>query len=160
MLQASHVCLKDLSMVHGTHFYPLKEEVRSLLLFIYLSRKKRIDANINHSSWSQGFLLSLADFSMRRIFLDDELVILEFWDSPRHVRFRCLEEMHYSNVDAAIVVYDITQGDALDEAKSYVEYLQTKANPDIVVALVGNKADRSSQRVVNYKVICCCHCPH
>lgn len=109
---------------------------------------------------NEASLLSLADFSMRRIFLDDELVILEFWDSPRHVRFRCLEEMHYSNVDAAIVVYDITQGDALDEAKSYVEYLQTKANPDIVVALVGNKADRSSQRVVNYKVICCCHCPH
>ena len=50
MVQASHVCLKDLSMVHGTHFYPLKEEVRSLLLFICLYRKKRIYANINHSS--------------------------------------------------------------------------------------------------------------
>ena len=97
---------------------------------------------------------------MKRVFLDDELVMLGIWDFPGHGQFRHLVEVHYSNVDAAIVVYDITQEDTLDEAKSYVEDLQTKANPDIVVALVGNKADCSSQRVVNYKVICCCHCPH
>ena len=92
---------------------------------------------------------------MKRVFLDDEQVVLVFWEFPRHRRFRHLVELHYSNLDAAIVVYDITQEDTLDEAKSYVEDLRTP-----VVALVGSKADRSSQKVVNYKVICCCHCPH
>ena len=92
---------------------------------------------------------------MKRVLLDDEQVVLEFLDLQGDERFRYLVESHYRNADAAIVMYDITQ-DTLSTAKSYVEDLQTKANPDIVVALVGSKADRSSQRVVNYKVICCC----
>ena len=86
--------------------------------------------------------------------------MLTFLDHPGHERLRSLVEPNYRSVHAVIVVYDITQEDTLCEAKSYVKDLQRKANPDIIVALVGSKADRSSQRVVNYKVICCCHCPH
>ena len=86
--------------------------------------------------------------------------MLKFVDLPRHERLRYLVEQYYKIADAAIAVYDITQ-DTLGEAKSYVEDLRTMANPDIVVALVArNKADRSSERVVNYKVIYCCQCPH
>ena len=96
---------------------------------------------------------------MKRVFLDDEQVMLEFVDSTGHESFRHLVELHYSNVAAAIFVYDITL-DSLGEAKSYVEDLQRKAYPDIVVALVGINADGSRKRVVNYEVICCCHCPH
>ena len=96
---------------------------------------------------------------MKRVFLDDEQVMLEFVDSPGHDSFRHFVELHYSNVAAAIFVYDITL-DSLGEAKSYVEDLKTKVNPDIVVALVGINADGWSQRVVNYEVIYCCHCPH
>ena len=66
----------------------------------------------------------------------------------------------YRGAHAAIVVYDKTRKDTLGTGMSYVKHLQTHANPNIVVALVGSKADCSSQRVVNCKVICCCHCPH
>ena len=89
--------------------------------------------------------------------MDGELLKLQFVDIPGHGRFWSLGEQYIA--DVAIVMYDITQ-DTLGTAKSYVEDLKTKTNADIVVALVGSKADLSSQRVVNYKVICCCHCPH
>lgn len=49
--------------------------------------------------------------------------------------------MYYRNAQAAVVVYDITKGASLDKAKSWVKELQRQANPNIVIALAGNKLD-------------------
>jgi Ras-related protein Rab-5C len=49
--------------------------------------------------------------------------------------------MYYRNAQAAIVVYDVTKGASLEKAKSWVKELQRQANPNIVIALAGNKVD-------------------
>lgn len=49
--------------------------------------------------------------------------------------------MYYRNAQAAVVVYDITKASSLDKAKSWVKELQRQANPNIVIALAGNKLD-------------------
>lgn len=49
--------------------------------------------------------------------------------------------MYYRNAQAAVVVYDITKSASLDKAKSWVKELQRQANPNIVIALAGNKLD-------------------
>ena len=49
--------------------------------------------------------------------------------------------MYYRNAQAAVVVYDITKGTSLEKAKTWVKELQRQANPNIVIALVGNKLD-------------------
>lgn len=49
--------------------------------------------------------------------------------------------MYYRNAQAAVVVYDITKGTSLEKAKSWVKELQRQANPNIVIALAGNKVD-------------------
>lgn len=49
--------------------------------------------------------------------------------------------MYYRNAQAAVVVYDITKGSSLEKAKSWVKELQRQANPNIVIALAGNKVD-------------------
>jgi Ras-related protein Rab-5C len=49
--------------------------------------------------------------------------------------------MYYRNAQAAVVVYDITKAASLDKAKSWVKELQRQANPNIVIALAGNKVD-------------------
>ncbi|CAG8560487.1 8987_t:CDS:2 [Gigaspora margarita] len=49
--------------------------------------------------------------------------------------------MYYRNAHLAIVVYDIMKASMLDEAKSWVKELQRQANPNIIIALVGNKID-------------------
>jgi GTPase SAR1 family protein len=49
---------------------------------------------------------------------------------------------------AAIVVYDLTNVDTFARAKSWIKELQRQANPNIVIALVANKLDLSSKRVV------------
>src|SRR6201999_2356265 len=52
-----------------------------------------------------------------------------------------LKPMYYRNAQAAVVVYDVTKGATLEKAKSWVKELQRQANPNIVIALAGNKVD-------------------
>jgi len=78
--------------------------------------------------------------------------------------------MYYRGAQAAIVVYDITNQVVADselvlsyseifffkesfaKAKNWVKELQRQANPNIVIALSGNKADLAAKRVVEYEV--------
>ena len=49
--------------------------------------------------------------------------------------------MYYRNAQAAVVVYDVTKASSLEKAKTWVKELQRQANPNIVIALTGNKID-------------------
>ncbi|KAF9412647.1 GTP-binding protein of the rab/ypt [Podila epigama] len=59
-----------------------------------------------------------------------------------------LAPMYYRNANCAVVVYDVTQASSLDKAKSWVKELQRQADPNIVIALAGNKSDLSARRVI------------
>ena len=52
---------------------------------------------------------------------------------------------------AAIVVYDITNPDTFERAKTWVKELQRQARADIVIALAGNKSDLANRRMVEYE---------
>lgn len=55
--------------------------------------------------------------------------------------------MYYRNAQAALVVYDLTKPTSLVKAKHWVAELQRQASPGIVIALVGNKLDLTSDAV-------------
>jgi len=65
----------------------------------------------------------------------------EIWDTAGQERFHSLAPMYYRNAQAAVVVYDVTKAASLEKAKSWVKELQRQANPNIVIALAGNKID-------------------
>lgn len=56
--------------------------------------------------------------------------------------------MYYRNAHCAIVVYDITEEDSLENAKGWIRELQRHADANITIALVGNKLDLESRRVI------------
>ena len=53
--------------------------------------------------------------------------------------------MYYRNAQSALVVYDLTKPASLVKAKHWVAELQRQASPGIVIALVGNKLDLTTQ---------------
>ncbi|KAJ2313283.1 Vacuolar protein sorting-associated protein 21, partial [Coemansia sp. RSA 2705] len=77
----------------------------------------------------------------QKVRLDDSVLKLDIWDTAGQERFHSLAPMYYRNAQAAVVVYDITRASSLDRAKSWIKELQRQANPNIVIALVGNKLD-------------------
>jgi len=82
-----------------------------------------------------------AAFLTQKCRLEDRVLRYEIWDTDGQERFHSLAPMYYRNAQAAVVVYDITKGSSLEKAKSWVKELQRQANPNIVIALAGNKLD-------------------
>lgn len=75
-------------------------------------------------------------------------VKFEIWDTAGQERYHSLAPMYYRGAAAAIIVYDITSTDSFNRAKNWVRELQRQGNPDLIVALAGNKADLATQRAV------------
>lgn len=73
--------------------------------------------------------------------LEDRLIKFEIWDTAGQERFHSLAPMYYRNAQASAVIYDVTKASSFEKAKSWVKELQRQANPNIVIALVGNKID-------------------
>ncbi|KAL1712818.1 ras family-domain-containing protein [Schizophyllum commune] len=82
-----------------------------------------------------------AAFLTQTVTLDDGTTVkFEIWCS--------LAPMYYRNANCAVVVYDITQSTSLEKARTWIRELQRQADPSIVIALCGNKADLAARRQV------------
>mmetsp|Transcript_59489 Transcript_59489/g.129306 ORF Transcript_59489/g.129306 Transcript_59489/m.129306 type:complete len:205 (+) Transcript_59489:46-660(+) len=89
-----------------------------------------------------------AAFLTQTVALNDTTVKFEIWDTAGQERYHSLAPMYYRGAAAAIVVYDITNPDSFNRAKNWVRELQRQGNPNIVIALSGNKSDLASKRKV------------
>jgi len=89
-----------------------------------------------------------AAFLTQTVCLNDTTVKFEIWDTAGQERYHSLAPMYYRGAQAAIVVYDITSSESFERAKAWVKELQRQGNPNIVIALAGNKVDLASHRKV------------
>ena len=65
-----------------------------------------------------------AAFFTQTVCLEDTAVKFEIWDTAGQERYHSLTPMYYRGAEAAIVVYDITNADTFERAKSWVKELQ------------------------------------
>eukprot|EP00116_Pleurobrachia_bachei_P010217 sb/3470479/ len=92
-----------------------------------------------------------AAFLTQTVTVDGVTVKFEIWDTAGQERYHSLAPMYYRGAQSAIIVYDITNRDTFERAKSWVKELDRQARKDIVIALAGNKSDLSSKRMVEYE---------
>lgn len=83
-----------------------------------------------------------AAFMTQTVVLNDATNIrFDIWDTAGQERYRTLAPMYYRGAAAGVVVYDITNKESFDGAKTWVKELKTRGTPNIVITLVGNKSD-------------------
>ncbi|BDA44019.1 Ras-related protein Rab-5C [Coccomyxa sp. Obi] len=80
--------------------------------------------------------------------IPDKGVKFEIWDTAGQERYHSLAPMYYRGAAAAVVVFDITNAESFAKAKNWVKELQRQGNPNMIMALAGNKADLAAQRAV------------
>ncbi|CAI2380546.1 unnamed protein product [Moneuplotes crassus] len=73
---------------------------------------------------------------------------IELWDTAGQERFHSLAALYYKNAQAALVVYDVTNKNSLTQAQRWIDELNEKANPNILIVLAGNKVDLEDERVI------------
>ncbi|KAL6567197.1 Ras-related protein RABF2a [Orobanche gracilis] len=99
-----------------------------------------------------------AAFFSQTVAVNDATVKFEIWDTAGQERYHSLAPMYYRGAAAAIIVYDITNQASFERAKKWVQELQAQGkgrslfchpcNPNMVMALAGNKADLLDGRKV------------
>ncbi|KAI3436923.1 uncharacterized protein J3R85_005967 [Psidium guajava] len=89
-----------------------------------------------------------AAFFSQTLAVNDATVKFEIWDTAGQERYHSLAPMYYRGAAAAIIVYDMTNQASFERAKKWVQELQAQGNPNMVMALAGNKADLLDARKV------------
>jgi Ras-related protein Rab-5C len=89
-----------------------------------------------------------AAFLTQTLAVNEITVKFEIWDTAVQERYHSLAPMYYRGAAAAIIVYDITNADSFGRAKKWVQELQRQGNPNLVMALAGNKADLASKKKI------------
>lgn len=79
---------------------------------------------------------------------DNQKLQFDIWDTAGQERFKSLGVLYYKSAKGALVVYDMTNKKSFERAIDWVLELHEKADPDIVIALVGNKCDMEEAREV------------
>lgn len=115
------------------------------------------ESTIGGNSGQNGPLQNLhynfvAAFLTQTLHVDGDTLKFEIWDTAGQERYHSLAPMYYRGANAAVVVYDITSAESFERAKKWTLELQKQAQPDIVIALVGNKTDLETQRQVSREV--------
>ena len=94
----------------------------------------------NESTIGAAFLTMPVSHEGREISLD-------IWDTAGQERYSSLAPMYYRGSSAAVVVYDITSAESLNQAKRWVREVQG-AVEGCAIILVGNKVDLASLREI------------
>ncbi|XP_052488807.1 ras-related protein RABF2b isoform X2 [Gossypium raimondii] len=89
-----------------------------------------------------------AAFFSQTLAVNDATVKFEIWDTAGQERYHSLAPMYYRGAAAAIIVYDMTNQASFERAENWVQELQAQGNPNMVMALAGNKADLLDARKV------------
>ena len=87
-------------------------------------------------------------FSTKLLRCDNRILKLEIWDTPDQERYLSLTKMLYKDVNAAILVYDITHKTSFEKIKNFwIEDIKKNSPSNIILAIAANNSDINSKEV-------------
>ncbi|CAA7409506.1 unnamed protein product [Spirodela intermedia] len=88
------------------------------------------------------------EFQTRTLVIDHKVVKAQIWDTAGQERYRAVTSAYYRGAVGAMLVYDMTKRQSFDHIVRWLEELRGHADKNIVIMLVGNKADLGTLRAV------------
>lgn len=89
------------------------------------------------------------EFATRSIIVDGKTIKAQIWDTAGQERYRAITSAYYRGAVGALLVYDITRHTTFESVERWLKELQDHTDNNIVVMLVGNKADLRHLRAVS-----------
>ncbi|XP_037044812.1 ras-related protein Rab-37 isoform X4 [Bradysia coprophila] len=79
--------------------------------------------------------------------LDSTRVKLQIWDTAGQERFRSVTHAYYRDAHALLLLYDVTNKVSFDNIRAWLGEIREYAQEDVVIMLLGNKADCPEREV-------------
>nr|GEY46821.1 Ras-related protein RABA1f [Tanacetum cinerariifolium] len=89
------------------------------------------------------------EFATRSIKVDDKIIKAQIWDTAGQERYRAITSAYYRGAVGALIVYDITRQVTFENIERWLKELRDHTDQNIVIMLVGNKADLRHLRAVD-----------
>ncbi|CAJ2657518.1 unnamed protein product [Trifolium pratense] len=89
------------------------------------------------------------EFLTKTVLMDHKLVKAQIWDTAGQERYQAITTAYYRGATGAFLTYDITKRHSFNHIEKWLDELHNHADKNIVVMLVGNKSDLSSNREVS-----------
>eukprot|EP01106_Pelomyxa_sp_JSP_P013776 TRINITY_DN4208_c0_g1_i1.p1 TRINITY_DN4208_c0_g1~~TRINITY_DN4208_c0_g1_i1.p1 ORF type:complete len:205 (+),score=53.95 TRINITY_DN4208_c0_g1_i1:51-665(+) len=103
-------------------------------------------------AWCESYVSTTGvDFKVKYVQVDGQTVKLQIWDTAGQERFRTITSSYYRGAHGIIVVYDVTAATTFTAVKMWLNEIDTKAGPNICKLLIGNKADLTANRTVEFQ---------
>ncbi|CAD7081910.1 unnamed protein product [Hermetia illucens] len=80
--------------------------------------------------------------------VDHTRVKLQIWDTAGQERFRSVTHAYYRDAHALLLLYDVTNKVSFDNIRAWLVEIREYAQEDVVIMLLGNKADCGYERQV------------
>lgn len=88
------------------------------------------------------------EYACKTIAINGKVIKLQIWDTAGQEEFKAITRSYYRSSAAALVVFDITRRDSFRNCVRWVEDVKSNSNKDVILVLVGNKADLAQERMV------------
>jgi small GTP-binding protein len=88
------------------------------------------------------------EFATRSIQVDSKTIKAQIWDTAGQERYRAITSAYYRGAVGALLVYDIAKHMTYENVERWLKELRDHADSNIVIMLVGNKADLRHLRAV------------
>ncbi|XP_015936297.1 ras-related protein RABA1f [Arachis duranensis] len=88
------------------------------------------------------------EFATRTVHVHDKIVKAQIWDTAGQERYRAITSAYYRGAVGALVVYDISRHVTFENVERWLKELRDHTDANLVVMLVGNKADLRHLRAV------------
>ena len=93
------------------------------------------------------------EFFSLNVKIEESIITLQIWDTCGLEIYRSLISAFYRNGSLVILVFSIDTKDSFDNIESWINEIKTKCSPDIIMFLIGNKADLEDKRVVTKEMV-------
>ncbi|XP_063220637.1 ras-related protein Rab-37-like isoform X3 [Bacillus rossius redtenbacheri] len=88
-------------------------------------------------------------FTNKVVTVDGSKVKLQIWDTAGQERFRSVTHAYYRDAHALLLLYDVTSKTSFDNIRAWLGEIREYAQDDVVIMLLGNKADSGAEREVH-----------
>jgi Ras-related protein Rab-1A len=108
--------------------------------------------NKQDDAFTESYISTIGvDFRFRTVKIDKKTTKLQIWDTAGQERFRTITSAYYRGADGIIMVFDVTSTESFDHVNDWLKEVNRYAAEGTVKLLVGNKSDRTADRVVTHE---------
>ncbi|KAF3199302.1 Ras-related protein Rab-11B [Orbilia oligospora] len=88
------------------------------------------------------------EFATRSLQIDTRTIKVQIWDTAGQERYRAITGAYYRGAVGALLVYDISRRESFEGVSRWLQEVKDRADPNILMMLVGNKSDLKARREV------------